>query len=293
MNNLYLILLILFLTSCNSEANKSVSKDSTLTFDNYAKDSSIGRGTFLSDKELEYLKTRERFIAFFQKHPSIDFKNSIFKQEKDSLLVLENLMKLILKDARFAGGVNNLTTLYEGYEESSMLDGLNNWQDSIQIFWTTKNLFFQFFQNEPISLLDRLTKKDLETIFLRGFFSDAAVMNLTTIKLASSKNVQSYGILAYNAQDYGPFIPDQIYVLVADEKYVYMSRKEIDIKMDTIIECKNVWDSLIKKPYNEDLSDEAWDKYCGCYEEKFKKLNQYDLLKKEMQNIVDYVLSKK
>ncbi len=77
MKNSYLLLLMAIILSCNSRQDKNTAHDSTLIQTNYPKDSMLGRGTFLDDKELEYIKTRDRQVEYFQKHsdPKVGFES--------------------------------------------------------------------------------------------------------------------------------------------------------------------------------------------------------------------------
>lgn len=65
MERFYLFILVILMLSCNSEQDKKITNDSTINQNNYSKDSIIGRGTFLTDKELAYIKTRDRYIEYW------------------------------------------------------------------------------------------------------------------------------------------------------------------------------------------------------------------------------------
>ena len=291
MKNSYLLLLMAIILSCNSRQDKNTAHDSTLIQTNYPKDSMLGRGTFLDDKELEYIKTRDRQVEYFQKHsdPKVGFEK-LEKQHKDSLLELERIMREIMKDSRVSDGQNNLLVLYNdmGFD---ILDGLYGIHDSMGLFGITKNLFFYYFMDNKINQLDQLTLTDFDKILNSAFASDAHITPLTTIRLPSENNVQAYGIVTYEAQDIGPFSPDEIYVFVANDKYVYIASRKLDVKLDEVKACRHIWDSLIAKPGADDnMEDYAQDKYCECCQQGYQNEPQFDNIKKEMETMVQHIL---
>ncbi len=289
MNRIFLLITLLYLVSCNSEPENNQTKDTTINQNNYSKDSIISRGTFLTDKELEYIKTSDRYIEYF-KHPTHnDFKIPIDQQEKDSLMALERLMKEILKDAHFIDGQINLETLFEE-EGFGRIDGLNMSKDSLNVFYTTKNLFFYYFMNDTINFLNQLNSRDLEKIFNGAFMTDAAIYNLTSLKFNTKSNIRAYGMAGVETNGDVVEPPNYIYVFLADDKYVYMVQKGINVKLTEIKECKAIYDSLIS--LNGDISDveqRAWNKHCECYQQKFKNESQYDYIKKQMEYIEKYL----
>jgi len=278
--------------SCNSEQDKKITNDSTINQNNYSKDSIIGRGTFLTDKELAYIKTRDRYIEYFEKpkDPNFSFEQ-LEKQNKDSLLELERLLKVILKDSRVGDGRINLEALYdEGENGFGMLDGLVNGRDPLNLFGITKNLFFYYFMNNKINQLDQLTSNDFNKILTSAFTNDAAITALTTIKLPSENNVQAYGIVTYEAQDIGPFPPNRIYIFVVNDKYVYMASEKLEAKLTEVKECRKIWDSLIEKTgAADDMGDYAQNKYCECCQQGYQNEPQFDSIKKEIVDIVNYL----
>jgi hypothetical protein len=290
MGRFFLLTIAILFLSCNSEKDKKVTNDSTISKDNNSKDSIIGRGTFLTDKELEYIKTRDRYIKYFNepKNPKIGFEQ-IEKQNNDSLLVLEKLMQDILKDTKVGNGTNNLRYLFDDMD-FGLMDGLVTCHDSAMVVCTTKNLFFYYFMNDKINQLDQLTSKDLEKIFDKALLRDEVVTDFTTIKFSSTNNINAYGAvgITYNGEPLGP--PNTIFGLVADDKYIYLFQKDIHIKLEEIKECRKFFDSVALKPGNtEDEIDKAEDKYCQCYQEKFKYEPQFDSIKKEIADIVNYI----
>ena len=198
-------------------------------------------------------------------------------------------MREIMKDSKVSIGNNNLSILNEdmGF---GMLDGLNMVHDSLIVFGTTKNLFFYYFMNNKINQLDQLTAKDLQKIFNSAFYSDERIVSLATVKMPSTNNIQVYGIagVVTNGEAFGP--PDQIAVLVANDKYVYLVVKAADTKLNEIKECRKIWDSLKLKPNDsDDILDEVEDKYCNCYQDKLKSDTKFDSIRKEMEDIVNYI----
>ena len=91
-----------------------------------------------------------------------------------------------------------------------------------------------------------------------------------------------------NGDAVGP--PNTLFVLVANDKYVYLVQKDIDIKLNEIKTCKKIYDSLISKKGDiEVVEQEAWNRHCECYQERFKNEPQFDSIKKEIAIIVNYI----
>lgn len=290
MERFFLLIIAILLLSCNSQLDKKVTNDSTISKNNYSKDSIIGRGTFLTDKEFEYIKTRDRYIEYFNRPKDPNFSAELLeKQNNDSLLVLERLMQDLLKDTKVGDGTNNLRYLFDDMD-FGLLDGLVKCHDSSLVVCTTKNLFFYYFMNDKINQLDQLTSKDLEKIFDKALLRDEGVYDLTTFKFPSTNNIQAYGIagVVTNGDAIGP--PNTLFVLVANDKYVYLVQKDIHIKLEEIKACKKIYDSLIsKKGEIEVVEQEAWNRHCECYQERFKNEPQFDSIKKEITDIVNYI----
>ena len=289
MKSLHLFTTLILLLSCNSGNDKNASSDTSFSKNSYTKDSIIGSGTFLSNQEVGYIKTRDRYIKYFKKLGTGIGSEMLERQNKDSLLVLEGLMREIMKDSKVGIGENNLSTLYEDMDFGS-LDGLSMRHDSLIVFGTTKNLFFYYFMKNKINQLDQLTTKDLEKIFTRAFYSDEAIVSLATVQIPATNNIKAYGIagVVTNGEAFGP--PDHIAVLVANDKYIYLVVKNADTKMNEIKECREIWDSLILKPNkSDDEEEEVRDKYYSCYQDKIKSDSKFENIRKEMEDIVYYI----
>ena len=298
-----LILTLGFISACNLSNNKTNSISRLPT-----EQDSVGQ----TNKELEYLKVRNSYVQYFKKN----YENNpdwttIDKQDNDSLLVLEKMLREILKDAGIDSivryGKINLETLTPelGF---GMLDGLVlNKYSSPQIFVTSKTLFFDYFKSQQINSIQNLTSKQLDDIF-SALISDARATVFYSEKISSNKNSEVYGSIVKIGQDIGRFPPDNIFVLVANGDYIYIIQKYLDKPINEISECQAIYDSIYidsqkyfdvyrasnltdKAAINKtfELEETAWNKYCECYQKNFKSDKQYDSVLKQIEKIVQYV----
>jgi len=298
-----LILTLGFISACNLSNNKTNSISRLPT-----EQDSSGQ----TNKELEYLKTRNSYVQYFEKiYENNPDWTKIGKQDNDSLLVLEKMLKEILKDAGIDSiikyGKINLETLTPelGF---GMLDGLVlNKNSSLQIFVTSKTLFFNYFKSQQINSIQNLTSKQLSDIF-SSLISDAFATVFYSEKIPSNKNSEVYGSIGTIGQDIGRFPPDNIFVLVANEDYIYIIQKYLDKPINEMRECQAIYDSIYinsqkyfdvyiasnltdKTAFNKkvELEETAWNKYCECYQKNFKSDEQYDNVLKQIEKIVQYV----
>ena len=256
--------------------------------------------------EQKYLKARDSYIKYFS---SKDWNDFFFEQEKDSLDDLEKKLRDVMKDSPIHNTTAkiNLETLFEGIG-FGMLDGLTFHNDSLRIFYTTKNLFMQYFHDRRLNKIDLLTPEELENIFQSTFYSDAALTNFTFLKISQAIDVQAYGMVGTVAQDIGPLLPQYILVFISKGNFIYMIEKDIKNQISEIPACKSVWESnylksennfkeyqqsnlkdtlAIKRDFNaEEL---AWDQYCECYRKKLSTTAQFIIIKKQMDTMVHYI----
>jgi hypothetical protein len=267
-----------------------------------------------TNKEFEYLKVRNSYVQYFEKfyeNNSNPDWTKIDKQDNDSLLVLEKMLREILKDADIDSigkyGKINLETLTPelGF---GRLDGLVlNKYSSPQIFVTSKTLFFDYFKSQHINSIQNLTSKQLSDIF-SSLISEAGATVLYSEKMYSNKNSEVYGSIGTIDQGIGTFLPDNIFVLVVKGNYVYIIQKYLDKPINEMSKCQAIYDSMYintQKYYDRyiasnltdetafnkkvELEETAWNKYCECYQENFKSDEQYDSVLKQIENIVQYV----
>ncbi len=298
MKNLFYLLTILLLISCKNTNDKN-------------KENITNEQTGQTSKELDYLKVRNEYVQYF-KNISDNAQNwtEIYKQDTESLLVLEKMLREMLKNSRIDSiakfGKINLETLTPelGF---GMLDGLALNNNSLKTFVTTKGLFLDYFKSQQINSTDKLTSKQLNDIF-SALFSDARATVFYSENISSYNQSQVYGGIGTIAQDIGRFPPDNIFVLVENEGFIYIIQKYLDKPINEINKCQATYDSIhiksqkyfddytasnltdktaIKKKF--ELEETAWDKYCECYQESFRTDEQYNSLQKQIEEIVQYV----
>jgi len=228
-----LIALTLFLC-CNSNS-KNKSDSNILTNE-------------LTKEESDYLIKRDEYIDRLQRiqkqKSTVD--DSLNNAERQAMLELESKLKTILKTSHFSDrGKINLETLL-GFLDFGLLDGLKFDKDSLHICYTSKNLFFRYF-NLADNQFDRISQEVFESVFQSAYQFDARVSNFSFIKIHSTDNIKAYGMVAGLAQITGRFTPQNIYVLVSKGDYVYIAEKELKERVKEIPKCISVWDSIISK----------------------------------------------
>jgi len=270
---------------------------------------------YLTANELEYLKLRDRYIKYFQSDAIKEIDDKIDKQESDSLIELEKRLHGILNDCRLNSitkeGKINLETLF-GEMGFGMLDGLVATKDSMRIFCTSRNLFFDYFKKGKIPPLDNLTTENLENLFNSAFSTDAHITNFYSSKIPAQNNIQVYGMVGMYAQDIGLFLPDHAFIFLADDNFIYMADKPLKQPVKQIPECKSIWDSINSESQKalqiyddsqlkdtasfnkyEHLDGLAYAEYCSCFQRELKKDSQFEEIQKEIDKIVQYIKSNK
>jgi hypothetical protein len=300
---LSILAILIGFISCNLSDKKTPPTTSSTS----SLESNIKNPKSYRDKEIEYLKVRNKYIKYFENSPDED---KSYKQNEDSLLVLDKMLKEILKDSQTEKFINkgsiNLETLLneQGF---GMLDGIilnKEYPNYFKTVVTSKGLFFEYFKSEPISSLDNLTSKKLSLIF-NSIISEASTTIFYSEKIHSKKYNNVYGCIGTVSQDIGPFSPDHIFVLIANEDYVFLIGKYTDKPLKENIQCQAIYDSitLISKKHQEtyrasnlknktafnkhiELEETAWKKYCECYHNNFKNDNIYNDVHKQLEKIV-------
>lgn len=260
---------------------------------------------------MEYLKVRNDYVNYFT---NISENNQdwteIYKRDTDSLLVLEKMLREILQNSSIDSiskfGKINLETLTPE-QGSGMLDGLKLNNNSKITFVTSKALFLDYFKSQDINSIDNLTSKQLSNIF-SALISDARATVFYSEKFSSNKEQIIYGSIGTISQDIGSIPPDNIFVLVASEEYIYLIEKQTDKPLNILNRCQNIYESInneSQKYFEEykaskledksainkkfEIEELAWDKYCECYQENFKNDKQYSAIKKHIENLIKYI----
>ena len=298
MKNLLYILTVIFITSCSNTTDKNKGN--------------ISNEQTKPSNELEYLNARNNFIQYFKNkfENNPDYTDEIVKQNSESLLVLDKMLREILKNSRIDSVVKfgkiNLETFIPELGFGN-LDGLVLNNNSSRIFVTSKVLFFDYFKSQKINSIHNLSSKQLSDIF-SSIISDARSTVFYSESFSSNNNSQVYGCIGTIAQDIGRFPPDNVFVLLTNGDYIYIIQKYLDKQINEISKCQAVYDSIYinsQKHFDEyrastltdkkaiekkfELEETAWNKYCECYQENFRTDNQFDRVRKEIEMIVKYI----
>lgn len=298
------LFLILALTSCNFEERKNPIKQ------NQAENSPTLFQTSLVGKELEYSKLRDRYVKYFEASTEKNQDWAILdKQDTDSLLVLEQMLKEILKDVSidsiYENGRINLVTLLPDMGFGG-LDGLLLHKNNTVIVVTTKALFFDYFKGYPINSLDSLTTEQLDNIFNSALGrGEVHTTIFSIVRKSFTKSGQTYGCIGSLAQESGA--PDQILVLALNEDYIYIFTEYLDNSIEELRKCESTLDSLNslsneylkryyastqkdKSPLNKavDFQAAAWKQYCECYHKNIKDKSVFEKIEKQVFNVMQY-----
>jgi hypothetical protein len=277
--------------------------------------------TSLVGKELEYAKARDRFANYFKTSEDNHYDQAILdKQDSDSLLVLEKMLREILKGASIdsisKNGKINLETLLPelgfGNLDGLVLNKNNVVRNSSQIFVTTKTLFFDYFKNQQIISLDSLTTGQLDNIFTSVFGGgEAHATTFQILKKSFTKYGQDYGCIGSFGQESeeeaAKAAPDCILVLVPNKSYIYISLEYLDTSIKELRECKSISDSLyalshkysqqydISNPKDKSLIDKSvyllessYKQYCECYQKNLKDKVVFEKIKNQVINVMQY-----
>jgi hypothetical protein len=268
-----------------------------------------------TNQESIYLKTRNSYIKYFEKMTTNNPDwTEIDKQNRDSLLVLEKMLKEILKSSFAPNGEINLETLVRELGFGN-LDGLvinknNVVRNSEQVFVTTKALFFDYFKNAQIISIDTLTKEQLDNIFTSAFGGgEAQVTTFSIVKKSFTKDSQTYGCIGSLGQgSVEALTPDCILVLASKGNFIYLTLEYLDISIRELQECKSISDSLYSQsrkyerlyiesnPKDKSLINKSVDllessdkQYYECYQKNLKNKVVFMKIENQVINAMKYV----
>lgn len=250
-----------------------------------------------------YFKTRDNFIHKFA-------ETSAESNDSQELKELENQLRTIIGPIDIEGfpkqGKINLETLFPevGFGQ---IDGLRFDSDREYLFVTTETLLKNYLIKHP-----KLPKNVPELsknadFFSLVFYSDAAVNFYAKVPVKRAKGqTYAHAFLGIAAQDIGPFIPKEIYVLVAKRNKIFLVYAPTTIEVSEIQECKMEWDKFEKKrseAFNVYRSSQLKNKkaindsfryekqgfetYYRCYGKEVKNQEFFIALKRQAQSIVD------
>lgn len=267
-----------------------------------------------TNQELNYLRTRDNYIEYFNRmtNNNPDW-TKIDRQNNDSLLVLEKLLKEILNNSLAKDGIINLETLV-GELGFGGLDGLvlnknNVVRDSAQVFVTTKTLFLDYFKNGQIKSFDNLSKEQFDDIFTSAFGrGEAHATTFSIVEKSFTKDSQAYGCIASFGQESGEAsAPDNILVLASKGNYIYLILEYLDISIKELRDCKTISDSLYsqsrayEKLYIESnpkdkilinksvyFLESSYKQYYDCYMKNLNDKVVFEKIKNKIINVMQY-----
>jgi len=262
--------------------------------------------------EEKYFEARDNFIRELEKASGpIDVLD---EKDRRALAELEKQLKSIVGPVNVEGfpkeGKINLETLQKGDLGFGQVDGLRFSSEPEYLFVTTDNILKKYLAGQPE------LPKDLADLFKNGefytlaFSAEAAVTYFAEIPVKSpNEKAYVHAFLGLTAQDIGPFIPKDIFVLVTNGNRILAVQSPAATEITEIPECKNEWERFAKKSSDamevsrssgskdQKASDESvqyeeqgFEAYHRCYEREAKNQKFFASLKKQAQAIADRLL---
>ncbi len=258
------------------------------------KDAPVGKDKLAP--ETSYLAARDSFIYPLQEVQQKKgvVSDSLLNAERIALFQLELKLKEILKESRFKSiGHNNLETLL-GFLGFGMMDGMSFRKDSsLQVFYTSKNLFQAYVGNkEPEIRFAKMPPDTAAKIFMNAFHADAFVSNFSSVDLGIERGAQAFGLVGSVSQIEGPFTPQFVYVAVVKDRYVYLAELALSKPIEEIPKCRMIWEVAHRGRHEDTMQfdEQIFSKYCECYRTELKNTPQFKNLKQQMETIRAYLV---
>jgi len=250
----------------------------------------------------QYLKSRDALLHKFSKEP-MDTPVSDKEWEKDwaaqvqGLKMLEAQLRAIIGPVHIAGfksdGKISLTSLRETpYGDASRLDGLIYSGKDGQLFVTTRDMASRWLKHWKIG--KNSSMHDLqhhESVF---FALETAVMKFMTLPIKASNHVYIRTSLALLGQDSGPYPPGVVYIYMEKGDDVLLLEHALAVDIPQISACEREYNVAMEKggrashPWNP---DPAFLSYKRCFADKADSLPFYKPMLKNIQSIVDHIMS--
>lgn len=261
----------------------------------------------------DYISTRDKYIKYFHSVDlaKIDWSNqydTVLLQEKEALLDLENKLKSLIEVQKVIDSESakiNLVTLFDDYG-FGLMDGLIFKSDSLKIYCTTTNIFYNYFQNRQLNNLSNLSLEEIEQILNSVLYYDAHISIFYMDKTAETENT-TYGLLGGIGQDF-IFAPFNIYTLSFIGENVYIIEQRMNKEIERNIECFTLMENITTKSkeyidsYYQSgeidslvinngmkLEEFAYKKYCECFHDNFPQSQQYEKVDKQIEKIKTFI----
>lgn len=253
--------------------------------------------------EKSYLAMRDTFI-----HQFAHAKNSL--DDRPALSALEDQLRAVLGPVRiqaFPGpGKINLLTLKEGIV-FGQIDGLRFDADPESLLVTSRDLLAHYLATHPElpKSLDQLTRTD--DFYRLVFHADAGVSSYAEIPVTTAKSQTiAHAFLGLASQETGPFVPDTIFIFVADGNKIFIATAPAATKIPDIPRCRQEWerfhqksitaharnqsshvekDEAVNAPFRYD--DQGFAAYRRCFENEAQSQPFFTALQTQAQSLVD------
>lgn len=262
----------------------------------------------------DYIVTRDKYIKYFH---SIDFdkiewsnpSDTVRLQEKEALLDLENRLKKLIEVPKVVDSKNskiNLVTLFDDYG-FGLMDGLIFKNDTLKIYYTTTNIFHNYFQDKQFNKFSNLNSEEIDIILNSVLYYDARISMFYMNKTIEETGNTTYAGLGAIGQDF-VFIPFNIYTLSFIGENIYIIEQRVNSEIERIEECETLLDKILSKSnelvdsyyksgeidssiINDQVkfSDFADKKYYECFYENIQQSEQFENLNKQVVHLNEFI----
>jgi hypothetical protein len=262
--------------------------------------------------EQAYLAARDaqirRLTALSNPNPSSD---RVLKEHERAVAELEKQLKRVIGPSTLAlpglpaeGKINN-NTLTKGDQGFGLLDGLVFWSGDYktQVVVTTEGLFKVWLRehrkwwDENNVPQDQAKALRHDSFYTQAVSADAAVSKFAELPIKKPAAARlGFAMLSMQAQDVGPWEPEQVTVSVLQGEKLYVVRVPAAAKIGPFPPCKAVWDRARKKAEASadamPIENEGYAAFRRCFAERAPREKAFADLVRQAQEIADKLPAK-
>ena len=262
--------------------------------------------------EQAYLAARDaqvrRLTALSKPDPSSD---KVLKEHERAVAELEKQLKRVIGPSALAlpglpaeGKINN-NTLTKGDQGFGLLDGLVYWSGDYktQVVVTTEGLFKVWLRehrkwwNENNVPQDPAKALRHDSFYTQAVSADAAVSKFVELPIKKPAAASlAFAMLSMQAQDVGPWEPEQVMVAVLQGGKLYVVRVPAAAKIGPFPACKAVWDQFRKRAEaaadGMPIENAGYAAFRRCFAERAPRENGFADLVRQAQDIADKLPAK-
>jgi len=203
--------------------------------------------------EESYIAARERHIQALKETEKSNSEDAQMKAYDSAIADLQTQMESIVGPFQMKGvpekGKLSLEALSADDQGYGMLDGMvfSNEATGTDVLVTTPDLFKRWLvAHRNWRTTDNLPQKPEDAVKSGAFYTqaisaDAAVLRYADLPVAKPANATSaYGMLAASTQDTVPLVPDEIFIVVQQDRRVVIIKANAEAKNNSIPACEQI-----------------------------------------------------